>query len=104
MIVVFVVDTSPSMALPSQSTTLSISRLDLAKMSVENLSRSMDKRILEHNRSVLMASAQQHQQQSHQSIDVGRLEQFDEFLLLSSSLQPDNVGSLMSPSSSMDSL
>jgi hypothetical protein len=107
MIVVFVVDTSPSMALPSQSQSgsMSISRLDLAKMSVENLSRSMDKRILEHNRSVLMASAQQHQQQSHQSIDVGRLEQFDEFLLLSSSLQPDNVGSLlMSPSSTMDSL
>jgi len=113
MIVVFVVDTSPSMAQPSQSDGggvtghSSISRLDLAKMSVENLSRSMDKRILEHNRSVLMASAQQHQlqqQQSQQHIDVGRLEQFDEFLLLSSSLQPDNINGSSSPSSTLDSV
>jgi len=101
MIVVFVVDTSPSMAAPSNNGSVGgaakgISRLDVAKMSVENLARSMDKRIMENNRSVLLASAQaasmavgkaQQQQQ-----DVGRLEQFDEFLLLSSSLQPDLDG------------
>eukprot|EP00986_Skeletonema_menzelii_P000422 scaffold124_cov153-Skeletonema_menzelii.AAC.11 len=113
MIVVFVIDTSSSMAQPSQSGGgvtghSSLSRLDLAKMSVENLTRSMDKRILEHNRSVLMASAQQHQlqqqQQSQQHIDVGRLEQFDEFLLLSSSLQPDSNGDGCSPSSTLDSI
>ena len=91
MIVVFVVDTSKSMAKPSQSGGgltghSSISRLDLAKMSVENLSRSLDRRIVEHNRSVLMmASAQQ--QQSQQHINSGRIEQFDEFTLLSTSLQ-----------------
>lgn len=114
MIVVFVIDTSSSMAQPSQSGGgitghSSISRLDLAKMSVENLSRSMDKRILEHNRNVLMASAQQHQlqqqQQSLQHVDVGRLEQFDDFLLLSSSLQPDSNGNgSSSPLSTLDSI
>jgi len=53
-----------------------------------------------------MASAQQHQlqqQQSQQHIDVGRLEQFDEFLLLSSSLQPDGSSS-PSSSTSLDSV
>ena len=59
-------------------------------MSVENLARSMDKRIMENNRCVLLKSAQvaaakkNKQQQSQQ--DVGRLEHFDEFLLLSTSL------------------
>ena len=99
MIVVFVVDTSPSMAAPSSdgnggdASARGISRLDVAKMSIEHLARGMDKRIIENNRSFLMASAQvasmmavgRHQQQP----DVGRLEEFDEFLLLSTSLQPD---------------
>ncbi|KAL7543458.1 hypothetical protein ACHAXR_012739 [Thalassiosira sp. AJA248-18] len=102
MIVVFVVDTSPSMAAPSNNggvgstAAKGISRLDVAKMSVENMARSMDKRIMENNRSVLLAASaqaasmsvgKQQKQQQH----VGRLEQFDEFLLLSSSLQPDII-------------
>jgi hypothetical protein len=100
MIVVFVVDTSPSMAAPSSSngadaTARGISRLDVAKMSIEQLARSMDKRILENNRSFLMASAQAasmtvgKQRQQQPPLDVGRLEEFDEFLLLSTSLQPE---------------
>lgn len=100
MIVVFVVDTSPSMAAPSSSngadaTARGISRLDVAKMSIEHLARSMDKRIVENNRSFLMASAHAasmtvgKQRQQQQPLDVGRLEEFDEFLLLSTSLQPD---------------
>lgn len=109
----FVVDTSSSMAQPAQSGGgvtgySSLSRLDLAKMSVENLTRSMDKRILEHNRNVLMAAQQhqlQQQQQSQQHIEIGRLEQFDEFLLLSTSLQPDsNDNGSSSPSSTLDSI
>ena len=65
-------------------------------MSVENLARSMDKRIMENNRCVLLKSAQvaaakKNKQQSQQQQDIGRLEQFDEFLLLSTSLQPDIV-------------
>ena len=107
MIVVFVVDTSPSMAKPSitnatttsnsttatnnNGTTLSsakgISRLDVAKMSIESLARSMDKRIMEHNRSVLVALSSQNNKMMQDV--VGRLENFDDFLLLSTSLQPD---------------
>ena len=100
MIVVFVVDTSPSLAAPSSTSTnhdgsggaaAGLTKLDVAKMSVENLARNMDKRILEHNRSVLLASAKA--ASTKQQVDVGRLEQFDEFLLLSSSLQPDILSS-----------
>ena len=64
-----------------------VSRLDVAKMAIESLSRSMDKRIVDHNRSVLVASAQL--SAGKQIQHVGRLEQFDEFMLLSTSLQPD---------------
>jgi integrator complex subunit 6 len=108
MIVVFVVDTSPSMAAPSSSngadaTARGISRLDVAKMSIEHLARSMDKRIVENNRSFLMASAHAasmtvgKQRQQQQPLDVGRLEEFDEFLLLSTSLQPDAAPPPASP-------
>lgn len=97
MIVVFVVDTSPSMGQPSSSVGNSspargISRLDVAKMSIEHLARSMDKRIMQNNRSFLFASAQAASMTAaqQQRIDVGRLEEFDEFLLLSTSLQPDS--------------
>ena len=98
MIVVFVVDTSPSMAAPSSggnrgdASARGISRLDVAKMSIEHLARGMDKRIVENNRSFLMASAQAASMMAagkQQQPDVGRLEGFDEFLLLSTSLQPD---------------
>ena len=65
MIVVFVVDTSPSMAAPSSANSATgtkvargISKLDQAKMSIENLCRTLDKRIMGNNRSVLLASAQ----------------------------------------------
>ena len=122
MIVVFVVDTSPSMAAPCAkndgsggvSTPVAargISKLDFAKMSVENLARSMDKRIMENNRSVLLASAQMMAARklagnaaAQQSYDVGRLEQFDEFLLLSSSLQPDIDGTSSSSTPSLESI
>jgi hypothetical protein len=92
MIVVFVVDTSPSMAEPAAQSTKSgaatgISRLDVAKMAIESLSRSMDKRVADHNRSVLVASAQMAAGKQHHTL--GRLEQFDELMLLSTSLQPD---------------
>lgn len=97
MIVVFVVDTSPSMGQTSSSvcnssTAKGISRLDVAKMSIEHLARSMDKRIIENNRSFLFASAQAASMTAaqQQRIDVGRLEEFDEFLLLSTSLQSDS--------------
>jgi len=97
MIVVFVVDTSPSMGQPSStdcnsSPARGISRLDVAKMSIEHLARSMDKRIMENNRSFLFASAQAASMTAaqQQRIDVGRLEEFDEFLLLSTSLQVDS--------------
>ena len=105
MIVVFVVDTSPSMAAPSSgdngdggdAAARGISKLDVAKMTIEHLARSMDKRIMENNKSFLMASAQaasmmvvgKQQQQQQQHLDIERLEEFDEFLLLSTSLQPD---------------
>ena len=96
MIVAFVVDTSPSMGQPSSSdcnisTARGISRLDVAKMSIEHLARSMDKRIMENNRSYLFASAQAASMTAvqQQQMDVGRLEEFDDFLLLSTSLQPD---------------
>lgn len=54
-------------------------RLDVAKMSVENLARGLDKRVMEHNRRAVLQAA-------------SRLEQFDEFLLLSTGLQPDAGG------------
>ena len=85
MIVVFVIDTSPSMAAPSNGAK-GISKLDVAKMSVENLARSLDKRVMDHNRSVLLALSQ-----PGPTANVGKFEQFDEFLLLSSSLQPDKI-------------
>ena len=115
MIVVFVVDTSPSMAAPSANSATGgtmaargISKLDQAKMSIENLCRTMDKRIMENNRSVLLASAQVAAEKlagnNNNNIqkDIGRLEQFDEFLLLSSSLQPDVIPTQTSSSSSGD--
>ena len=90
MIVVFVIDTSPSMSSPATNTGITgVSRLDVAKMAVESLSRSLDKRIVDHNRSVLVASAQKMAGKQIANDCVGRLEQFDEFLLLSTSLQSD---------------
>ena len=91
MIVVFVVDTSPSMAKLAvennkEGSVTGVSRLDMAKMTIESLARSMDKRVVDHNRSVLVASSQMTMRNLHH---VGKLEQFDEFILLSTSLQSD---------------
>ena len=55
MIVVFVVDTSPSMACQMQDS--SLSKLDLAKMAVESLYKSLTKRIHEHNGGLATASS-----------------------------------------------
>ena len=49
MIVVFVVDTSPSMSRPVSSAVGGMSRLDLAKQVVEDLSRRIRKGCSEHN-------------------------------------------------------
>jgi hypothetical protein len=49
MIVVFVVDTSPSMSRPVSSSVGGMSRLDLAKQVVEDLSRRIRKGCAEHN-------------------------------------------------------
>ena len=48
MIVVFVVDTSPSMGQPISSSS-SLSRLDVAKMAVEDLTKGLSRRINDHN-------------------------------------------------------
>ena len=98
MIVVFVVDTSPSMGEPlnpnktvattscSQSnpnmTTSGMSKLDIAKMTVESISKMMQKRIHEHNNKV-----QEHQSHSllfgnHNGYSIP-----DQFLLLSTGRQ-----------------
>jgi len=73
MIVVFAIDTSPSMGQPigqstltSHSSSLSVSssqsprgmsRLDLAKMAVESLTKLLDRRVHEHNHRLLQATA-----------------------------------------------
>ena len=56
MIVVFVIDTSPSMRQPlvegsskERSAGSGMSRLDLAKMAVEDVVRGLGKRVTEHN-------------------------------------------------------
>lgn len=54
MIVVFVVDTSPSMS--CQVLDSSLSKLDLAKMAVESLCKGLTKRIQEHNGGVVAAT------------------------------------------------
>ena len=81
MIVVFVVDTSPGMALPASSSASAkgLSKLDVSKMCIESTARLLDKRIIDHNRSVFTQRARIQ--------EVGRLERFDEYLLLSTSLK-----------------
>ena len=89
MIVVFVVDTSPGMALPANSAGLS--KLDVSKMCIESTARALDKRIIDHNRSVFTQRAR--------ITEVGRLERFDEYLLLSTSLQQHSGSSVAAQSS-----
>jgi len=83
MIVVFVVDTSPSMAEPVSSTQ-SMSKLDLAKMAVESLSKGLDKRVLDHNREFQQESPTS--QQSLHNLGLGYCSP-DQFLLLSTGRQ-----------------
>jgi len=99
MIVVFVIDTSPSMGeLVSGSvlpTTTSMSRLDLAKMTVESLTGMLERRVHEHNHKVQMetltwASSSSNTNnsisKSHQNTRFGFSEP-DQFLLLSTGRQ-----------------
>lgn len=91
MILVFVVDTSPSMGEPLRSSASSdrskangMTKLDLAKMTVESLAKGLRKRISEHN-------GQFHQespliQQSLHNLGLGPC-QSDQFLLLSTGRQ-----------------
>ncbi len=88
MIVVFVIDTSPSMRQPLSENDRStkgggMSRLDLAKMAVEDIVRGLTKRVTEHN-----TYLQQHPQryQSLRNIGLGFCPN-DEFLLLSTGRQ-----------------
>lgn len=75
MIVVFVIDTSPSMGQPLLYSH-GMSRLDLAKMAVEDLVRGLSKRVVEHNMSL---------QQKKSRLGSGYLQ--DQFLLLSTGRQ-----------------
>jgi hypothetical protein len=84
MIVVFVIDTSPSMAKPAVGES-GISRLDCAKMFVEDLSRQMKKRQAEHVR-LLMQDANSSLQRSIINMGQrGNLGAGDSLLLLSTS-------------------
>jgi integrator complex subunit 6 len=82
MIIVFVVDTSPSMA--TKLVDIGMSKLDLAKMAVESLAKGLSKRVHEHN--IAYAQAQQ----SLYNLGLGYAPQ-DQFLLLSTSRQFDNT-------------
>lgn len=101
MIVVFVIDTSPSMGKPlvdangagssSTSTSSSISspssgmsRLDLSKMAVEEVVRGLKKRIHEHNSQLQQAQPQV--QEALRNVGLGFAPK-DEFLLLSTGRQ-----------------
>ena len=91
MIVVFVVDTSPSMGQPltegnsnykERTAGSGMSRLDLAKMAVEDVVRGLSKRVTEHN----LQLQQQPKLQSLRHLGLG-FSPNDEFLLLSTGRQ-----------------
>lgn len=92
MIVVFVVDTSPSMAHPVSDGSASsqpaaskgMSRLDLAKMAVESLAKGLNKRVMEHNMQLQQESTQM--KKSLHNLGLGYCPQ-DQFLLLSTGRQ-----------------
>eukprot|EP00980_Cylindrotheca_fusiformis_P003037 scaffold709_cov197-Cylindrotheca_fusiformis.AAC.5 len=91
MIVVFVVDTSPSMGKPLADGSSSdgrnpgkgMSRLDLAKMTVEDMVRGLNRRVSEHN---MQLQQQPDMQKSLQNIGLG-FSPNDKFLLLSTGRQ-----------------
>ncbi|GAX14282.1 ATP-dependent RNA helicase DDX26B [Fistulifera solaris] len=89
MIFVFVIDTSPTMTRPAAGDS-GMSRLDVAKMVVEDLSRQLRKRHSEHTR-LLMQDADPALQKSIVNLgQKGNLNGGDAFLLLTTSRQyPD---------------
>lgn len=91
MIFVFVIDTSPTMSRPAVGNS-GMSRLDVAKMVVEDLSRQLRKRHSEHTR-LLMQDADPVLQRSIVNLGQrGNLAGGDAFLLLSTSRQyPDTA-------------
>ena len=118
MIVVFVVDTSPSMGeqiitSTSSSTTKSandknkngsvtttptcgMSKLDMAKMTVESISKMMEKRIHEHNAKV----QEQQQQNQSQAYSIGMNSGYsipDQFLLLTTGRKQEQHQNQRSP-------
>jgi len=84
MIVVFVVDTSPTMR-EKVSSSVTMSKLDLAKMAVESLSKGLDKRVQEHNRAFQQEESPTSQQSLH-NLGLGYCSK-DQFLLLSTGRQ-----------------
>ena len=85
MIFVFVVDTSPSMGRSlSSDPSSSMSRLDLAKMTVESFTKAREKRVQEHNRQFQLLPAPS--QQSEHNLGLGYCPA-DQFLLLSTGRQ-----------------
>ena len=82
MIVVFVVDTSPSMA--EKVGGGGMSKLDLAKMTVETLSKGLDQRVQAHNREFQQEKPTA--QQSLHNLGLGYCSK-DQFLLLSTGRQ-----------------
>lgn len=89
MIVVFVIDTSPSMSKrvgvsERSSTGSGMTRLDLAKMATEEIVRGLKKRILEHNSKLQQAAPKV--QESMCNIGLGYASK-DELLLLSTGRQ-----------------
>ncbi len=105
MIVVFVVDTSPSMAeviknngknnynrnknnTSHEEPSSGMTKLDLAKMTVESITKMMDRRIHEHNAKVQEEQQQQQQQQQQYStFGLGGFCMPDQYLLLSTGVQ-----------------
>lgn len=90
MIVVFVIDTSPSMRQPlvegsskERSAGSGMSRLDLAKMAVEDVVRGLGKRVTEHN---VQLQQQPQLQKSLRNLGLG-FSANDDFLLLSTGRQ-----------------
>ena len=89
MIVVFVVDTSPSMGQTlvgdgSSERSSRMSRLDLAKMAVESLAKGLRKRVSEHNSQFQQETGAM--QQSLHNLGLGHCPN-DQFLLLSTGRQ-----------------
>jgi len=95
MIVVFVVDTSPTMGLTMGQTTCAnrsekastaLTRLDIAKMTAETITKAMNRRIQSHN-SYVTSFQEQQPCSSLESIGFGSRATLDYFLLISTGYQ-----------------